>query len=83
MLCILTSDWVLHTLFAGQNFFSSLKQVFPSFYITNGKKEEKVQKTKKYMSKKGLSALSATLKHWLTPKSWSTPKEMYAGRPPF
>ena len=38
LLCILTSEWVLRTPFAGWNHFLALKQVFPSFSITNGKK---------------------------------------------
>ena len=41
VLCILTSKWVLCMLLASLNHFLALKQVFPSFSVTN-KKEIKL-----------------------------------------
>ena len=40
MLCISTSEWMLHTPFASGKHLFLRNQVFSYFYITNGKKKE-------------------------------------------
>ena len=47
LLCISTSEQVLHRPLAGQNHFFTVKTSFFVFSVTNGKKEEKFQKGKK------------------------------------
>ena len=61
MLCVLTSQWVLCTLFAGQkSFVSALKQVFLYFSVTNRNKRKESTKIILFLKK----AFSLSLFHW-------------------
>ena len=78
MLCITTSKWVLRTPFAGQMNFFALLRVFFNLFLSFFHHKCKIRKKNTQKAyKKVKQRLDATLKHWLTPKSWSTPGENF------